>query len=275
MPEGDTIHRMAMTLRGAIEGQTVVAADNRFDAPDSSALVGQTVRSVEARGKHLLFHFDPSECVLHTHMGMTGSWHVYRGGERWHKPNTQAAVVLTTERAVSVCFTPKTIELLTANRLRRHAYLGKLGPDILATEIDWGEILARFRRHGDRRIGEAVIDQTILCGVGNVYKSEGLFQEHLNPFAEVASLNDRKLQRLITRLCRLMLRNLSGHPRRTLFRGNKTRHWVYGREGEHCLRCGETIQMRRQGNLGRSTYWCPICQPASPVPNDGRGTVLP
>ena len=261
MPEGDTIHRAALTLRGAIEGHTVAAAANRFDAPDASALVGQIVFSIEARGKHLLFGFDPSGSVLHTHMGMTGAWHAYRTTERWRKPRKQAAVALTTERAVCVCFTPKTIELLTASQARRHPYLGKLGPDILATTVDWTEILNRFRRHNASPIGEALLDQTIVCGIGNVYKSEVLFAEHLNPYADVASLDDGQLQQLVTRTRKLMLRNLAGHPRRTRFHGDNTRQWVYGRQGEHCLRCGETVRMRRQGNLGRSTYWCATCQP--------------
>lgn len=263
MPEGDTIYRAAAALRKAIEGQIVTGASSRLDGLELTCLIGQVVDSIEARGKHLLFYFDPSAQVLHSHMGMTGSWHNYRLDQTWQKPRAQAVVVLTTPRAVSVCFAPQTMEVLSQTQLRRHVRLRRLGPDILATVVDWSHILKRIRGRADRPVGELLLDQTVLCGIGNVYKSEGLFAERLNPFSAVSTFSDEQLKNLLEGIRRIMLRNLDGRPRRTRFRSDNIRQSVYGRQGEHCLHCGTTIKMRRQGTQGRSTYWCEACQPQS------------
>ena len=264
VPEGDTIFRTATTLRHASVGQVVTAAISRVDAPPLDQLVGLAIVNSEARGKHLLIHFE-SSCVLHTHLGMTGSWHVYRHGQSWYKPERQAAVVLETEKVICVCFNPKTIELLTAAELCRHRYLGRLGPDLLAVDLDrekehWKEIERRFRRANSRPIGAAIMDQTIVCGIGNVYKSEVLFQCRIDPFAHVSTLDSVTLHDMLATAKKLMSRNLHGFPRKTRFGSDGVRLWVYGRQGEHCLVCGEPIQLRRQGDLGRSTYWCAVCQ---------------
>jgi endonuclease-8 len=264
VPEGDTIFRAAATLRRALLQQIVTAARNRVDAPALDQLVGSQIVNIEARGKHLLIHF-ASTLALHSHMGMTGAWHVYRPGQSWYKPERQAAVMLQTAHTTCVCFSPKTIELLTAAELRRHRYLGRLGPDLLAVDLErderlWNKIEQRFRVANNRPIGTAIMDQTIVCGVGNVYKSEVLFQCRIDPFARVSTLDTATLRAMLSTAQKLMARNLSGLPRKTRFGADGVRLWVYGRHGEHCLVCGETIQMRRQGDLGRSTYWCPECQ---------------
>ncbi|MCH5373990.1 MAG: formamidopyrimidine DNA glycosylase, partial [Planctomycetes bacterium] len=171
--------------------------------------------------------------------------------------------------AVCVCFFPKTLELLSETRLRRHPYLSRLGPDLLAETSDDDEILRRFRLHQRRAIGEAVMDQTIVCGIGNVYKSEVLFLCHLDPFLPVHHFSDDQLRGLIHRSRQLMSKNLQGYPRRTRFGLDGNRVWVYGRAGKPCLVCGARIQIRRQGDLGRTTYWCPTCQacnrPTNPI----------
>jgi endonuclease VIII len=260
MPEGDTIYRAATRLRPILEGQPVERARARWDQIDAASLVGHTVTGVEARGKHLLFHFDDGR-ALHSHMGMTGSWHIYRLGEGWQKPEHRAAIVLEGPQYLVVCFTPKTLELLSAAALRRHPYLQRLGPDLLGGQLDEAEVLRRFRTHDVTPIGEAVMNQTIACGVGNVYKSEVLFLLHIDPLAPVGTLSDEQVLAIVRKSRELMQQNLEGYPRTTRHALDGRRVWVYGRSGQACFVCGTAIELFRQGDLGRTTYWCPKCQP--------------
>ncbi len=287
MPEGDTIFRTAARLRRDLQGHTVIRAESRLPDLDADSLVGHIVCSVEARGKHLLMHLDDGRTV-HSHMGMTGSWHMYADGQRWQKPQRRAALVIRAASAlpdpdrdlanratpsldrkretVAVCFSPKTLELLTATALRRHPYLQRLGPDLLTRELDCEVVTRRFRIHDVTPIGEALMNQTILSGIGNVYKSETLFVVRCNPFLSVGRLSDVQVASIVKTARRLMQRNLGGYPRRTRFAADGRRLWVYNRSDEPCLVCGASICMRRQGDLARSTYWCPDCQAA--VEND-------
>jgi endonuclease-8 len=262
MPEGDTIYRIAVRLRPILEQQRIAHVTARDSRLAVDTVTGQIVASIEPRGKHLLIHLANGHAV-HSHLGMTGSWHVYSIGETWLKPASYAALTLSTERAVCVCFSPKTLELLSPDALRRHAHLHRLGPDVLADDFDGEQALVRFRVRDDLPIGEAIMDQTILCGVGNIYKSETLFKCRLNPFRPVSSLTDGELRGLIVAARRLMRANRTGHDRRTRFQHDGDRFWAYGRSGQPCLHCGQRICMRHQGTLGRSTYWCPGCQPAA------------
>ena len=265
MPEGDTIYRAAKSLRPALEGRQIVAASGWERLGIASDLDGETVDRVEARGKHLLFHLQ-SGGAIHSHMGMTGSWHIYRQDQPWQKPSQQAALVLQTDQSYSiVCFTPKLLEVLSSARLRRHQWLNQLAPDLLDPnfgESQTAEIMRRFRIHNATSIGEAIMNQSVICGVGNVYKSEVLFQLGLNPFAAVREFDDHTLKSLVTLSRRLMRRNLDGRSRQTRFgmNGRPGHKWVYGRSSDGCLKCGETIRMQRQGDLGRSTYYCATCQ---------------
>ncbi len=261
MPEGDTIFRTAVRLRSVLLEKKIVEAASREPNIDAEKISSSTVERVEARGKHLLIGFD-NRLVLHSHMGMTGSWHVYAPGEPWRKPERRAAVVLQCEDVIAVCYSPKLIELLTADALRRHRYLQRLGPDLLGGEINTDEIIRRFRVHDPTPIGQAVLNQTIVCGIGNVYKSETLFLTGIDPFAAVATLDDTQIVSLVQKARELMLANLEGYPRTTRRSLDGRRAWVYGRAGEPCFQCGTVIQMQRQGDLGRSTYWCPKCQKA-------------
>ncbi len=260
MPEGDTIHRTAIALRPWLVGELVRDAWGWNEWIDCASLVGRTVCAIEARGKHLLLHLDDAR-VVHGHSGMTGSWHLYPLGEAWQKPRRRAALVLETHRLCVVFFNPKTLELLTPAQLRRHRYLAQLGPDLLADRIDLVEVVTRFRQQNDTPIGEAVMNQTLCCGIGNVYKSELLFLQNVDPFAPVAQLDDASLIDLLELARELMQFNLQGHKRTTRFEGDGGKMWVYGRRGEPCYLCGATIHLRRQGDLGRTTYWCPECQP--------------
>ncbi len=259
MPEGDTIHRTAITLRPWLVGQTLQAAWGWDDWIDSASLVGHCIDSIEARGKHLLLNLDDGR-VVHGHCGMTGSWHIYPLGETWQKPKRRAALVLETDRLCVVFFSPKTLELLSPSQFRRHNYLSRLGPDLLAEKIDLREVAHRFRQQNHHPIGEAVMNQTLCCGIGNIYKSELLFLSHIDPFAPVANLESTSLVDLLELARELMQYNLQGPQRTTRFEGDEGKLWVYGRRGEACYLCGTTILLRRQGDLGRTTYWCPTCQ---------------
>ena len=265
MPEGDTIHRSAQRLAPVLDGATVVAADDNGRFVDSSQLRDVTFASTIARGKHLLMQLSDGR-VLHSHMGMTGSWHTYAVGEPWRKPSRWAALQMQVEThrgdaATVVCFSPKTLKLLTATQFRRHAYLNRLGPDLMSPgELVEADVLARFRVHNLATIGEAVMNQTIVCGIGNVYKSETLFLTATNPMTRVSELSDESVFQIVARARELMLKNRQGYPRKTRLSADSHHLWVYGRSGEPCFTCGSEIRLTRQGDLGRSTYWCPVCQ---------------
>ncbi len=262
MPEGDTIFRTASRLRQAILGQTIEAVRGRKEL-NVERLIGCTVDAIEPRGKHLLIRFSGG-WNLHSHMGMTGSWHLYRPGEPWWKPEHRAHVVLDTGTWLAICFTPKTLELLSETGLKRHGYLHRLGPDILSDDLDVDDVVHRLLAHADRPLGEAIMDQTIVCGIGNIYKSELLFIERLSPFARVNEFSVAQLRSLIEQARTLMRINLDNAARRTRFRLDGRRFWVYRRSGEKCLVCGTAIAVRRQSDLGRATYFCRRCQSSAP-----------
>lgn len=259
MPEGDTIHRTANALRPWLIGETIQRAWGWDDWIDAPSIAGRVVLAIEARGKHLLLHLDDGRTV-HGHSGMTGSWHIYPHGEPWQKPRRRAALVLETSRLSVVFFNPKTLELLTSAEFRRHNYLARLGPDLLAETLDLSEVARRFRRANRKPIGEAVMDQTLCCGIGNIYKSELLFLQNIDPFSPVADLDDDALLDLFELARDLMQYNLQGPKRTTRFEGDGGKLWVYGRSGQPCFLCGTEVNISRQGDLGRTTYWCPQCQ---------------
>jgi len=147
-------------------------------------------------------------------------------------------------------------------QFRQHFFLTRLGPDILATNFDFAEVLPRLRAMNELSIGEAVMHQGILCGIGNIYKSETLFLAKLHPLVPVAKLADEELRHVIEIARKLMRKNLQGYPRRTRLGRDGEAHWAYGRSGANCLVCGEKLLVTRQGTLGRTTYFCPVCQPA-------------
>jgi endonuclease-8 len=265
MPEGDTIFRSAAVLRAVLIGRTVTAARAQAQpgmrrVPDLDRLVGSSVTRVESRGKHLLIGFDTG-LTLRTHLRMSGSWHRYRPGETWRLPRRQASVVLETADSVAVCFNAPTVELLTGRELVRHPTLAALGPDLLARDFDADAALERLRERSGAELGEALLDQRTIAGMGNVYKSEVCFIERLSPWRPVAELDDPSLARLLATARRLLRANVGGGARVTT-EGTRGagRLWVYGRAGRPCRRCGRLIEARRQGELPRTTYWCPGCQ---------------
>jgi endonuclease-8 len=271
MPEGDTLHRTAAGLRPHLVGRTVTAArtGGPGPVPQIGRVVGREIQAVEAIGKNLLIRFD-GDLEIRTHLRMNGSWHRYRPGERWRRPPGRARLVLEVPGAVAVCFDAPVVELFEQRAEHIHPALSRLGPDLLAPDFDRAEALRRLRdeRRREMSIGEALLDQTALAGIGNVYKSETLFVERMSPFAPVRTLDEAGLARLVDTARRLMLANIApGRGPERVTTGNERRPaggalHVYGRTGRPCRRCGTPIVARRQGtDLPRTTYWCPRCQP--------------
>ena len=260
MPEGDTIFRAAAVLDKTLAGKTVTGWRSPLPGFVDAKLEGHSITSVEAMGKNLLIHFDDTRAIR-THLRMTGSWHLYRAGERWQRPERQARLVNEAGELVAVCFNAPVVELLRAGGAERHPELRALGPDLLKADFDPEEARRRLRARGDQTIGEALMVQAALAGIGNVYKSEVLFLMKTSPFARVDALPDATLDALVARAGELMARNLDGKPRTTRVALTGGRTWVYGRSGSPCYRCRTLVKMRRQGLAGRSTYYCPTCQP--------------
>ncbi len=268
MPEGDTLFRTAAVLRRVLVGHAITSALARpgplvARVPDLSVLVGLAVTSVEARGKHLLITVGEGRHrrILRTHLRMTGSWHWYRAGERWRQPESRATVVLRTAAAVAVCFSCPTVELLTGAGLARSPALRRLGPDLLAPLPDLAAGVANLRADPTRAIGAALLDQSLVAGIGNVVRNEALFMERVSPFALVSALDDATVERLLRRAGRILATNLGGGRRVTTGDHRPGAGlWVYRRSGRPCRRCGTPIRFARQGPLARHTYWCPSCQ---------------
>ena len=198
--------------------------------------------------------------TVHSHLGMTGSWHIYPRGERWRKPAHRAALALRFDTHDLVCFRPKLITLDRSGRIRRNPYVRSLGPDLLSENFDEDEALARLRGHNHVPLGEALMNQQLVAGIGNVYKSEVLFMNRLTPIEPVSAFDDATLRECLRSSRHYMRRNLEGLRRK--FRGSThgDRLWVYRRRGTTCLECATPIEMRRQGEAARSTYYCPSCQ---------------
>jgi len=269
MPEGDTLFRVASGLRRVLVGQTLLAAAARPGpllrrVPDLSGLAGLRVSGVESRGKHLLITFGEGDRrrTLRTHLRMSGSWHRYRPGEVWRLSDRRATVVLRTDRAVAVCFDCPTVELLTDVGLARSRALTALGPDLLGADFDLATALANLRRLRDVAISEALLDQRALAGIGNVVRNEVLFMERVGPWRPLTDLSAAELERLVLAAQRVLRAAASGGVRTTTGeRRPGARLCVYGRAGRPCRRCGTRIELSRQGELARLTYYCPSCQP--------------
>lgn len=257
MPEGDTIHYAANRIRPLLEG--VVPDAIRTPHPRFAAdrwperLAQRAVEAVDAHGKHLFLRFE-GDLVLHSHLGMTGAWGAYREGQRWKRAPRRAWLVLATDGHEVVQFDGPLLELMTAARTRFDQRLAALGPDILGPDLDVDRVLRRLREDDPTRtIGDALLDQRTIAGIGNLWKCEGCFAAHVSPWRTVREVADEEA-RLILTLTRPRMQQsaVSGFAAR----GTQ----VYGKAGQPCPRCGTAIQRRGQGDDNRPTYWCAGCQ---------------
>jgi endonuclease-8 len=272
MPEGDTIFRTATVLRRALASQRVTGFD--VVAPKVSAaaraepIVGSTIEGVESNGKHLFITFaTPERVVLHTHMKMSGSWHVYRPDERWWEPESEARVVIRTEQVVAPCFHPPIVELLTTKELGLHRVVSRLGPDIIRDDFDADEAIRRIRENEDRDVAAALLDQHAISGIGNVFKVEALFLARTSPWTRVHDLDDAKLREIVAHARTLIRRNREGGQRRTRFSlDRRDRMWVDERAGLPCHVCGTMIESGWHPDEVRKSWYCPKCQNVTDVP---------
>jgi endonuclease-8 len=254
MAEGDSILRIARRMEGALGGQQVSIRTPSRRRPAGLAptsIDGLTLERVESRGKHLLIHFDEG-LVLHSHLGMRGSWHVYRAGERWRRPARDAWIVIAANGIEAVNFGGSTMRIVTEAQLPRDPKLARLGPDILADDLDPAIAIARMRQTDPQlELGAALLGQSLVAGIGNIFKSEGCFEARIDPNLPLESLNDEQLAKVLQATRRLMLAAVETgrQPKR-----------VYRRAGQPCPRCGTPIRARAQGDDARTTYWCPGCQ---------------
>jgi endonuclease-8 len=276
MPEGPTIRNTADMLRAALVGQRVEHFRSSFKkaaAEDwAGKVTGQVVRAVRAHGKNLFIDFE-NGWTLYTHMLMWGAWHVYKPGEPWRKEARKARAVIETGAQTAVLFSAPVCELIPESALATHR-TSELGPDLLADPFSAADRAVARRRlvaQDDRPLGEAIMDQTVLAGIGNILKSEILFKAGLHPLRRAGSLSDDEFDRLIDVSRDLMRRAYETHGFKQVFLPRPLQQatgklgYVYGRSGQPCLRCGERIQMLRQGNLERMSFFCPVCQPLDPA----------
>jgi endonuclease-8 len=259
MPEGDTVYLTAKRLDQALSGQRLTTSDFRVPAWAEVDLVGQTVDETVSRGKHLLTRI--GDVTLHTHLKMEGSWHIYRSGSRWRSPAFQARVVLANATWQAVGFRLGVVEIV--RRSDEESVVGYLGPDLLGADWSLDEALSRIQAQPGVPIGEALLDQRNLAGIGTLYRSETLFLSGVHPESPVHEVPD--LAKVIRLASRLMLANKDRAEQVTTGdRHRGRRNWVYERQHEPCLRCGTPIEFNRIGPPGRErpSYWCPTCQPA-------------
>ncbi len=251
MAEGDTILRAAWRIEGAIGGQalSVRAGNGRGRVAHVEQLDGLFLDRVEARGKHLLLHC--GDLVLHSHLGMSGSWHVYRQGDRWRKPASAAWVALAGAKMEAVQFGGPTLRVLSTAQLRRDPLLARLGPDVLGSGFDVAATVGMLRASPEQELGDALLDQQLVAGIGNIFKSEACFVARANPWRPVAELSDDELGQTLEAARQLMQESVArGRPGPA----------VYRRAGQPCPICMAPIASCGQGDANRRTYWCPRCQ---------------
>ncbi len=279
MPEGDTIYRSARAMQRAIGGKVCTGFETGL-APlarvnDEAPVAGRLVEKVEARGKWLLVHFS-GDLILVTHMLMSGSWHLYRTGEKWWMGRDRMRAVIRTADWQAIAFNVPVAELHTARSLERYSQIPKLGVDLLGEEYTREAGVARLKAYGaehpEAEIAVVLLNQRVLAGLGNVYKSEVAFAAGVNPFRAMATVTERELETMAEVSGKWLKVNVldgagdgivtySGNRRTTGSSDRSERLWVYGRQGQECRRCGALVEMRKQGEQARSTYWCPGCQP--------------
>ncbi len=256
MPEGDSLWNHAAQLRPALVGELVTdlrVHRNRRKGPRP----GVAVESVEAAGKHLLITFDDG-VVLHTHLQMTGEWHLYEPGQRWRREAGAMRALVQVADAVAVCFSAPTVALYHPAEPGVRPWQ-QIGPDLCVPDCDFDDVVLRLASTGQsRQLADVLLDQTIAAGIGNVYKSETLWFCRQSPFAPLTSIGDDQ-RRVLYEMAAKLLRHNLGDWRRNTYRGGLA---VYGRRGRGCPRCHSRIASAEHGDdIVRVSYWCPRCQP--------------
>jgi endonuclease-8 len=274
VPEGDTIFRAARTLRTALAGKLVTRFETVLPylarVHEDTPITGRVVEDVVSHGKWMEIRFS-GDLILLTHMLMSGSWHIYRPGERWQRRHVDMRIVIGTENIEAVAFNVPVAEFHTAESLARRPGFNRLGNDVLGAEFSDEDAIAQLRTRPDLELGDALLNQSLLAGIGNVYKSEVAFACNVNPFRNISSLREDELLCLVSTARKFLKANVREHSkdgivtytgfRRTTGRANPAdRLWVYGRAGQECRKCGTPIRMRKQGPGARVTFWCPNCQ---------------
>jgi endonuclease-8 len=257
VPEGDTIHHAAHRIRPVLEGRApdeILTPHPRLRADRwPERLAGRAVTSVDAYGKHLFVRFD-GDLALHSHLRMTGWWGVYQAGQRWGRSKSRAWLVLRAGDNEVVEFDGPVLELMTESRTRFDQRLAQLGPDILADELAEDEILRRLRADDPTRaIGDALLDQRTVAGIGNLWKCEGCFEAAIDPWRPARSVSDDDVRAILR-----AIRPAMEHSARHGFLARPSQ--VHDRAGRPCSRCGTAIARRGQGDDNRPTFWCPGCQ---------------
>jgi endonuclease VIII len=309
VPEGDTIYRAARALNKALAGRVVTGFETGLAklarVNDDAPLLGRVVERVESRGKWCLMYFssgrsDQEALILVTHMLMSGSWHLYRTGERWRMGQAKMRVMVRVQGTgirergsgnrkeeagdagwEAVLFNAQIAEFHTARSLERNSQIPKLGPDVLACEFTVETGVARLEgyasEHPDAEVGVVLLNQRVLAGLGNVYKSEVAFAAGVNPWRAMRTVTRGEMERMVEFSLRYMRANVidgkgdgivtaglittGGNRRTTHSMSKEERLWVYGRQGQECRRCGAAVMMRKQGEQARVTFWCAQCQP--------------
>ncbi len=276
MPEGDTIFRSARTLNRALAGKPITGFRSTYPLltrfHDDTPLTEQTIERVESRGKWLLMHFSGGG-ILVTHMLMNGSWHIYRPGERWRLPGSAMRIVIETGDFHAIGFNVPVAEMHTAKSIARDRRIPPAASVVLGSDFDPARAVSGLMSDPNGELGDVLLRQRVLAGVGNVFKSEICFMTGLHPFRRVVTLSDSQVTEVVSMARRQLAANVledsgntivtyRGHGRRTTNESDPSANlWVYGRKGLPCRRCGERIRGRLQGVQARLTYWCPRCQP--------------
>lgn len=276
MPEGDTLHRLAAKLSPVLTGQRVRRVALPRTTVDARGLAGTTVIGVEARGKNLLVHFsadDPrQDRTLHVHLAMRGRVELSPGVAR---PGPETVVILETDTHAVVVRSAPVARLIRTRDLPRDRAFRDLGPDLLGASFDPDEGVRRLRLRNERPLGEALLDQGAVAGIGNVWKSELCFLVRLDPLAPTARCTDDELRALLVRARELMRANVDAPRRRAPdpftprasrvardARLGEAPLSVYDRKGAPCYACATPIESASQGAVTpRITYFCPTCQP--------------
>jgi endonuclease-8 len=257
VPEGDTIHYAANRIRPILEGHVpdeIATPHPRFGRDRwDERLAARAVRSVDAHGKHLFIRFEGG-LTIHSHLRMTGAWGTYERGRRWGRSPRRAWLVLRRGDGEVVQFDGPVLELMTDSRTRFDQRIAGLGPDIIKPDFDEDEFLRRLRMDDPTRpIGDALLDQRTLAGIGNLWKIEGCFAAGIDPWRPVRETTDEEALRIV-RSVRPLMQESAAHGMQDAYRN------IYGKNGQPCPRCGARIRVRGQWDDNRPTFWCAGCQ---------------